>query len=251
MSTARFIKCVPVGDGAVAKTSLLISYTINAFPRLTCQFLGSQWIPELRHYAPTVPMVLVGTKLDKQYLINHPGATPITTAQANKQYLINHPGATPITTAQANSSSVSQLVMELLERLACSYLILAIPSHDLANTGQEDYNRLRPWSYRGADQQMCSCWPSLSSAKPAIKILLRRFFIKNPTIFPLNFLNSFMLYILQSDMSMVLVGTKLVNIVNFMNFMARIFNVGQGEELKKAIGVAVYTECSSKTQQVQ
>lgn len=35
-----------------------------------------------------------------------------------------------------------------------------------------------------------------------------------------------------------------------MDFMVRLFNVGQGEELKKAIGAAVYIECSSKTQQV-
>lgn len=33
--------------------------------------------------------------------------------------------------------------------------------------------------------------------------------------------------------------------------MVRFFNVGQGEELKKAIGAAVYIECSSKTQQVR
>ena len=36
-----------------------------------------------------------------------------------------------------------------------------------------------------------------------------------------------------------------------MDFMVRIFNFGQGEELKKAIGAAVYIECSSKTQQVR
>ncbi|CAN1327292.1 Rac-like GTP-binding protein 7 [Linum perenne] len=157
MSTARFIKCVTVGDGAVGKTCMLISYTSNTFPTVTfhtLSFLGfldyvptvfdnfsanvvvdgstvnlglwdtagqedynrlrplsyrgadvfllafslisrasyenihKKWIPELRHYAPNVPIVLVGTKLDlrddKQYLIDHPGATPITAAQGEE-----------------------------------------------------------------------------------------------------------------------------------------------------------------------
>ncbi|MFS7917077.1 putative small GTPase, P-loop containing nucleoside triphosphate hydrolase [Helianthus anomalus] len=46
------------------------------------------WIPELRHYAPGVPIILVGTKLDlhddKQFLTDHPGAVPITTAQGEE-----------------------------------------------------------------------------------------------------------------------------------------------------------------------
>ncbi|KAL0002054.1 hypothetical protein SO802_015835 [Lithocarpus litseifolius] len=145
MSTARFIKCVTVGDGAVGKTCMLISYTSNTFPtdyvptvfdnfsanvvvdgstvnlglwdtagqedynrlrplsyrgadvfllafslisKASYENISKKWIPELRHYAPTVPIVLVGTKLDlredKQYLINHPGATPITAAQGEE-----------------------------------------------------------------------------------------------------------------------------------------------------------------------
>lgn len=145
MSICRFIKCVTVGDGAVGKTCMLISYTSNTFPtdyvptvfdnfsanvvvdgnnvnlglwdtagqedynrlrplsyRGTDVFLlafsliskasyenvSKKWIPELKHYVPSVPIVLVGTKLDlrddKQFFSDHPGAVPITTAQGEE-----------------------------------------------------------------------------------------------------------------------------------------------------------------------
>ncbi|PHU19325.1 Rac-like GTP-binding protein RHO1 [Capsicum chinense] len=144
MSASRFIKCVTVGDGAVGKTCLLISYTSNTFPtdyvptvfdnfsanvvvngatvnlgffesdfidynRLrplsyrgadvfilafslisiaSYENVSKKWIPELKHYAPGVPIVLVGTKLDlrddKQFFVDHPGAVPITTSQGEE-----------------------------------------------------------------------------------------------------------------------------------------------------------------------
>ncbi|CAN1123380.1 Rac-like GTP-binding protein 7 [Linum perenne] len=122
MSTpSRFIKCVTVGDGAVGKTCMLISYTSNTFPtdyvptvfdnfsanvtvdgstvslglwdtagqedynrlrplsyrgadvfllafslvsRPSYENISKKWINELKHYAPTIPIVLVGTKLE-------------------------------------------------------------------------------------------------------------------------------------------------------------------------------------------
>ncbi|KAG6774742.1 hypothetical protein POTOM_022111 [Populus tomentosa] len=154
MSASRFIKCVTVGDGAVGKTCMLISYTSNTFPTVLslsvspCDYVptvfdnfsanvvvdgntvnlglwdtagqedynrlrplsyrgadvfilafsliskasyenvAKKWIPELRHYAPGVPIILVGTKLDlredKQFFVDHPGAVPITTAQGEE-----------------------------------------------------------------------------------------------------------------------------------------------------------------------
>ncbi|PHT97636.1 Rac-like GTP-binding protein ARAC3 [Capsicum chinense] len=60
-------------------------------PKLGQQNSGQkpeQWIPELRHYAPGVPIILVGTKLDlredKQFFVDHPGAVPLTTAQGEE-----------------------------------------------------------------------------------------------------------------------------------------------------------------------
>lgn len=147
MSTvpSRFIKCVTVGDGAVGKTCLLISYTSNTFPtdyvptvfdnfsanvladgqtinlglwdtagqedynrlrplsyrgadvfllafslisRPSFENISKKWVPELRHYAPSVPIVLVGTKLDlredKQFHMDYPGACTISTEQGEE-----------------------------------------------------------------------------------------------------------------------------------------------------------------------
>ncbi|GJN14913.1 hypothetical protein PR202_gb01790 [Eleusine coracana subsp. coracana] len=51
-------------------------------------FLTKQWMPELRRFAPNVPVVLVGTKLDlrdhRAYLADHPGVSTISTAEGEE-----------------------------------------------------------------------------------------------------------------------------------------------------------------------
>ncbi|KAG6525863.1 hypothetical protein ZIOFF_015834 [Zingiber officinale] len=137
MSASRFIKCVTVGDGAVGKTCMLISYTSNTFPTVMFDNFSANVVVDgntvnlglwdtagqedynrlrplsyrgadvfllafsliskasyenvakkLRHYAPGVPIILVGTKLDlrddKQFFIDHPGASLISTTQGEE-----------------------------------------------------------------------------------------------------------------------------------------------------------------------
>ncbi|KAK8682849.1 hypothetical protein V6N13_038931 [Hibiscus sabdariffa] len=103
--------------------------------------------------------------------------------------------------------------------------------------GQEDYSRLRPLSYRGADIFVLAF--SLISRASYENVLkkwmpeLRRF---------------------APNVPIVLVGTKL-DLREDRSYIADqmgsgIITSAQGEELRKQIGAAAYIECSSKTQQV-
>ncbi|KAJ8426503.1 hypothetical protein Cgig2_020473 [Carnegiea gigantea] len=101
--------------------------------------------------------------------------------------------------------------------------------------GQEDYSRLRPLSYRGADIFVLAF--SLISRASYENVLkkwmpeLRRFAPSVP---------------------IVLVGTKL-DLREERGCAdptgTNIISSAQGEELRKQIGAAAYIECSSKTQQ--
>ncbi|XP_019458061.1 PREDICTED: rac-like GTP-binding protein ARAC7 [Lupinus angustifolius] len=102
--------------------------------------------------------------------------------------------------------------------------------------GQEDYSRLRPLSYRGADIFVLAF--SLISRASYENVLkkwmpeLRRF---------------------APNVPIVLVGTKLDLRDDHRYFAdhmgSNVITSAEGEELRKQIGAAAYIECSSKTQQ--
>ncbi|ESQ54347.1 hypothetical protein EUTSA_v10026246mg [Eutrema salsugineum] len=162
MSASKFIKCVTVGDGAVGKTCMLISYTSNKFPT---------------DYIPTV-----------------------------------------FDNFSANVAVDGQIVNLGLWDTA----------------GQEDYSRLRPLSYRGADIFVLAF--SLIS-KASYENVLKKWMPELRRFAP--------------NVPIVLVGTKL-DLRDDKGYLADHTNVitsAQGEELRKQIGAAAYIECSSKTQQ--
>ncbi|KAI3938731.1 hypothetical protein MKW98_011883 [Papaver atlanticum] len=102
--------------------------------------------------------------------------------------------------------------------------------------GQEDYSRLRPLSYRGADIFVLA-FSLLSRA--SFENVLKKWMPELRRFAP--------------NVPIILVGTKL-DLRDNRGYMNDHMDYGaitsaQGEELRKQIGAAAYIECSSKTQQ--
>ncbi|KAK8284660.1 hypothetical protein V6Z12_D08G175200 [Gossypium hirsutum] len=61
----------------------LLAFSLISRP--SYENVSKKWVPELRHYAPRAPIVLVGTKLDlrddRQFHLDYPGACTISTEQ--------------------------------------------------------------------------------------------------------------------------------------------------------------------------
>ncbi|CAL5379990.1 unnamed protein product [Camellia sinensis] len=155
-----------------------------------------------------------------------------------------------------SSSNALQYEMELLGRLAFSSptpdYVPTVFDNFSANVmvdgqtvnlglwdtaGQEDYNRLRPLSYRGADVFLLAF--SLIS-RPSFENISKKKWVPELRHYA-------------PPVSIVLVGTKL-DLREDKQFQidypgACTISTAQGEELKKQIGAVAYVECSSKTQQ--
>ncbi|XP_033144807.1 rac-like GTP-binding protein RHO1 isoform X1 [Brassica rapa] len=199
MSASRFVKCVTVGDGAVGKTCLLISYTSNTFPTVISH-------AHIRLYLNTF-FLLYNNNIS-----------------SSRTFLV--------------SLIIQDYVPTVFDNFSANVVVNgATVNLGLWDTaGQEDYNRLRPLSYRGADvfilafsliskasyENVSKKWiPELKHYAPGVPIILvgskldlrddKQFFVDHPGAVPIT--------------------------------------TAQGEELRKLIDAPTYIECSSKSQE--
>ncbi|MQM04143.1 hypothetical protein Taro_036934, partial [Colocasia esculenta] len=115
MSATKFIKCVTVGDGAVGKTCMLICYTSNKFP----------------------------TVCDPNLRVARPGSLFLFSLFALSFYpFLRH-------LFFSATDYVPTVFDNFSANVAVDGSIVNLGLWDTA--GQEDYSRLRPLSYRGAD----------------------------------------------------------------------------------------------------
>ncbi|KAL3232422.1 hypothetical protein RNJ44_04338 [Nakaseomyces bracarensis] len=144
----RSIKCVVIGDGAVGKTSLLISYTTNTFP--------TDYVPTVfDNYTTTLalqpPIPLSNNPTNTSSSTTTGGASSVFVDQNTPVFKhSNSSRRKPLAEGDTLSSSTSSFSTGGTDSNgALKRQIFRLNLWDTA--GQEEYDRLRPLSYRQTD----------------------------------------------------------------------------------------------------
>jgi len=166
------VKCVIVGDGAVGKTCLLISYTTNAFPEVSSRssphsnptMLAGQPRASRPSAASGVPQDYVPTVFDNYSANVMVDSKPINlglwdtyaAACADAISVSSIAAATAAATAVAAAAAAAEhaRAMPFLPLFAArptAQLDPRVIRSWLRSAGQEDYDRLRPLSYPQTD----------------------------------------------------------------------------------------------------
>ncbi|KAK9202602.1 hypothetical protein WN944_017814 [Citrus x changshan-huyou] len=265
-TATKFIKCVTVGDGAVGKTCLLISYTSNTFPTDYVPTVFDNFSANVMVDGRTVNLGLWDTAEKK--ILNLAKLVTRIVLEIQTFFLV----------------ATIRRIIKLRSKMLRSYRELRLSSFSttkedrasvqLNSSGQEDYNRLRPLSYRGADVFILAfsliSRPSYENISKKLNfqpcmirsclytslILLYALFLFPFSLCPPVMLEKWVpeLRHYAPSVPIVLVGTKLADLREDRQFHldypgAYTISTEQGQELKKQIGALAYVECSSKTQQ--